>query len=140
MQKPRLRPQGFTLMELFITVFVLVSLFTAFVSLFHALTNYSKRSYNLLAASDLAYSKLLAYEQKDFAAIAIGNSMAGYKTEDFSGDLSATIGEARTGAVYVTPIRDSQALKKIDVVVTYKEGRNERTVHYAAIVNARGDH
>lgn len=139
MQSTKPRPQGFTLMELFITVFVLVSTFAAFVTLFYALNNYSQRSYRLLAASDEAYRKLQAYEQKSFEDIAIGNALQNYKSEDFTSELTEAIGEDRRATVFVTPLGDTPHLKKIDVKVEYKDGRDGRTVHYAAILRDKGN-
>jgi hypothetical protein len=135
MKKPRLRPpQGFTLMELFITLIVCASTFVAFVTLFYALNNYSKKSYQLLVASDLAYAKLQSYEQKNFHEVANGNGSLNYKIEDFSSEIPETVGADRTGEVFVLPVSDNPRLKKIDVIVKYKIGRDEKLVHYASIL------
>jgi hypothetical protein len=138
MQKFRIRPQGFTVFELFITCVVLVSVFTAFVTLFYALSSYSKRSYHLLAASDLAYAKLTSYTQRSFLQVTEGKSESGFVVENFSSELPETIGNTRSGTVYVSPINGSTALRKIDVVVDFGDHSDMRTVHYAALVHAQG--
>lgn len=122
-------------MELFITLIVCVSTFIAFVTLFYALNNYSKKSYQLLVASDIAYAKLQSYEQKNFHAVASGNSSLNYKIEDFSSEVPETVGTDRTGEVFVLPVSDNPRLKKIDVIVKYKIGRDEKSVHYSSILH-----
>lgn len=134
MHKTRTRPQGFTLMELFITVFVLLSIFATFVTMHYALKNFAKKSNQAVLANDQAFAKLQAYQQVSSFPLPSGDDKwPKYQVEDFTSDLPASMGSTRTGVVYVLPVGDNPRLRKVDVVITYQDGREERTVHHAAI-------
>ncbi len=133
-----MKPQGLTIIELFTTIIVMVSLFLAFVSLFYALDNYSKKSYRLLAASDEAYNKLLGYTEERAASLPTDTRNRSVVLEDFSDQLPVVIPEPRTATVTLSPITDAPQLGKLDVTINYPEGRSTNSVHYSKILYIRG--
>lgn len=138
MQRPRLKPQGLTILELFTTMVVLASLFLAFVSLFYALDNYSKKSYRLLTASDEAYNKLLSYSEQRIRQLPVESKNRSVVLEDFSAELPDTIPMPRSATVTISPLNDAPQLSKIDIQISYPEGSRTTDVHYAKIIYAAG--
>lgn len=138
MRKLRLRPQGFTVLELFTTVVVLLSLFIAFIALFYALRSYSQKSYRLLTASDVTYNKLLHYTSRPENLIPKEFSRQPVVLEDFSDELPVTLPAPHQATVTATPIGDSHSLYKITARIEYSEGRRPQTVMYAALVRTGG--
>lgn len=122
---------GFTLVELVITATFVAAAVTAIVGLFIAVNSLSRQSRNLSTVTALVEQRIETYRNKPFAAIATGSP-----AETFTNALPAEIKGPRTAVVNVT--QPQTDLMRIDVVVTYYEGKKQKRVEMTTLIARSG--
>lgn len=126
---------GFSIVELLITLIVIGVVFGAFMVTYTSIQAINKKSIDLNNASNSAFAKLEEYENKDFTALPTTTPVNTLQeVEDFSGTLNATLAKPRTGKVYINTV--SSTLKQ--VVVNVQFGSDARTVQYSAYIQRNG--
>lgn len=132
---------GFTVVELALTIAVITIFLGMFYLLFNANNTLSKRSLDLVVASDNAYTKVQEYENKAWASLPAVNTSS---AEDFIAQLDASSGSLldapKTANVYVTCIDGTAScgaptIKKVRVVITYYPSQS---VEYATYIQQIG--
>lgn len=136
----RYKEFGFTIPELLVTLFVLVTAFISFTTLFVAIDSVSTKNKLLLDANGAAYAKIQEYENMEFTNIPTGSTCDdGSKTnevEDFSGSLPSSLFAPKTGKVYVVSV--TQSLKLICVEVSYRDNNGNKLIEYADFIHESG--
>lgn len=129
------RADGFTVIELLITLIVGGVVFLAFTTTFAGLGNITQRGRNTSIASASALSKLQQYENKSFNNLP-STSPAGtlVEVEDFSASVPVSLSSPRIGKVYVNS--SSTSLKQVVVRISY--GSNPRFVEYVTFIQRNG--
>ncbi len=129
--------EGFSVVELLITLIIIGTAFGAFMIIFTSIQSINKKGLDISSANSLAFAKSQEYENKSFAAIT-ATSPAGtlVEVEDFSSSLPTTLASPRVGKVYVNT--SSATLKQVVVNVTFGSGSEQRQIQYADFIQAKG--
>lgn len=139
MAKSRVSEDGFTIVEVLLSLFVLSSVLTIGFQIVTLGNQMSTRAKVTLTANAIAFAKMQEYENKTFANIPAGISGNSYEVEDFSSavinDSEGTIDSA-TGKVYSQPI--SGSLRKVSVKITYKLLSETKFIEYATYIQLGG--
>jgi len=129
--------QGFTVIELLITLIVVGVVFLAFTTTYAGITNISKKGTDVATASQMAFAKLQEYENLDFNNLPptapIGSLQ---QVEDFSSSLPGVLEAPRTGIVYINTV--SSTLKQVVVKVTFGSGASQRYIEYDTFIQKHG--
>ena len=129
--------QGFTVVELLITLVVIGVLFTSFTTTFAGLENISKKGNDVTLASTQAFSKLQTYENLNYTSLP-ATAPAGtlVEVEDFSGSLPTSLESPRVGKVYVNS--STSSMKQVLVRVTFGSGSSQRFIEYVTFIQKNG--
>jgi prepilin-type N-terminal cleavage/methylation domain-containing protein len=137
MLRLRDRSEGFSIVELLITLIIIGVAFGAFMMTFTTIQNINKKALDIANANSVAFAKMEEYENKAFASIP-STSPIGTLTEveDFSSTLSSKLEKPRVGKVYVNTI--SGTLKQVVVTIEFGSGASIRRVQYANFIQVNG--
>lgn len=128
---------GFSLVELLITLIVIGVAFGAFVTTFTAIQNINKKSIDINTANALAFAKVQDYENTNFNSLTSTTPQGTLvQVEDFSNTLPTTLQTPRVGKVYINTV--SPTLKQIVVDITFGSGGDQRRVQYADFIQKNG--
>ncbi|OGL25665.1 hypothetical protein A3E49_01255 [Candidatus Saccharibacteria bacterium RIFCSPHIGHO2_12_FULL_49_19] len=129
--------QGFTVVELLITLVVISVLFTAFTTSFSGLQNISKKGNDVTIASTRAFSKLQSYENLNYNTLP-ATAPAGtlVEVEDFSASLPTSLESPRVGKVYINS--QTSSMKQVLVRVTFGSGPSQRFIEYVTFIQRNG--
>lgn len=129
--------QGFSIVELLITLIVISVAFGAFMVTFTSIQGINKIALDVNAANQAGYAKLQEYENKDFTNLP-STSPSGtlVQVEDFTSSLNTTIVGPRSGIVYVNSI--SPTLKQVVVSVKFGTGTAQRDIEFASLIQKNG--
>lgn len=129
--------QGFSVVELLITLGVAGLSVILIGSMYASATRLSDRSTDILVANSKAYEKLQKYENSAFASIPFTTD--GTAVEDFSAELPTSLPGVREGKVYVSLYPTSNtSLKYVFVRVKFGYGGGEHVVEYGDFVQSGG--
>ncbi len=128
---------GFSVVELLITLIVIGVTFGAFVTSFASIQNIYKKAVDINTANAIAFAKLQDYENLNFNSLP-ATAPAGtlQQVEDFSASLPSTLEKPRTGIVYVNTV--SGTLKQVVVDVKFGSGASQRQIQYANFIQKYG--
>lgn len=121
--------QGFTLIELVVTITFLGIAVGAVISTFALINRLSARARNLTGATQLAQQKIENYRNLSYSAIPAG-------TQDFSTELPGYLESPKAGSIQIS--EQEPGLKKLEVVVSYHEKGQPREARVATYVTERG--
>jgi type II secretory pathway pseudopilin PulG len=126
---------GFSSIELLITLIIIGVTFGAFTTTFTTIQNINKTAIDTNHANEAAFSKVQQYENTSFASLP-NTTPAGtlQQVEDFSSSLDTTLPSPRSGTVYINTV--SATLKQVVVKVSY--GHSDRVVQYADFIQKNG--
>lgn len=128
---------GFTVVELALTITVIGIFLAVFYLLYNAVDTITKRSLDLIVASDHAYAKLQEYENEAWASLPTVSTTS---AEDFTTQLNAVLYPPRSANVYVTCTDGTAScgtptIKKVRVVITYYPSQS---VEYSTFIQQIG--
>lgn len=128
---------GFSIVELLITLIIISVAFGAFMVAFTSIQGINKKAIDINSANETAFSKLQEYENKDFASITT-TSPSGtlVEVEDFSSTLSSTLEKPRTAKVYINT--KSPTLKHVVVSIKFGAGADQRIIEFATLIQKNG--
>ncbi len=128
---------GFSIVELLITLVIIGTTFGAFMVTFTTIQNINKKSLDLAAANNLAFSKIQDYENRQFASIPNTSPTGSLQlVEDFSASLPNSLEAPRVGQVHVNTV--SGNLKQVVVNITFGSGDAMRQIQYADFIQSSG--
>lgn len=129
--------QGFSIVELLVTLFIVGTTFGAFMVTFTTIQNINKKALDVAEANTIAFAKLQDYENKAFHDIPTTTPQNTLQlVEDFSDDLPVSLQSPRTGHVYVST--NSSTMKQIVVDISFGSGPSKRQIQYADFVQING--
>ncbi|MCW1908832.1 MAG: hypothetical protein KIH63_005855 [Candidatus Saccharibacteria bacterium] len=128
---------GFSVVELLITLIVIGVTFGAFVTSFASIQNIYKKAVDINTANAIAFAKLQDYENLNFNSLpATTPTGTLQQVEDFSASLPSTLEKPRTGIVYVNTV--SGTLKQVVVDIKFGSGASQRQIQYANFIQKYG--
>lgn len=128
---------GFSVVELLITLIVIGVTFGAFVTSFTSIQNIYKKASDVNTANAIAFAKLQDYENLNFNSLPATAPLGSLQqVEDFSASLPSTLEKPRSGIVYVNTV--SGTLKQVVVDVKFGSGPSQRQIQYANFIQKYG--
>ena len=128
---------GFSIVELLITLIVIGVLFGAFLISFTSIQNINKKATDINVGNQLAFAKVQEYENKDFNTLPATNPQGSLQSvEDFSSSLPGTLESPRTGIVYINTV--SPTLKQVVVNIQFGSGPSQRVIQYGNFIQKNG--
>lgn len=129
--------QGFTVVELLITLIVVGVVFMAFTTTFAGVENISKKGNDVAIASTQAFAKLQQYEGMNFTSLPTTAPVGSLQeVEDFSASLPTALESPRSGKVFINT--SSSTLKQVDVRVSFGSGPSQRYIEYVTFIQRNG--
>jgi prepilin-type N-terminal cleavage/methylation domain-containing protein len=128
--------QGFSAIELLITLIVVGIVFMAFTTTYAGLLNLTKKGTDIATASQIAFAKLQEYENYNYNDLPAGGSGSLAVVDDFSSSLPAVLEAPRVGQVYINS--SSPTLKQIVVRVAFGAGPAQRYIEYTTFIQKHG--
>lgn len=129
--------EGFSIVELLITLIIISVAFGAFIVAFTSIQNVNKKALDLAAANVAAFSKVQDYENKGFASLPATAPIGTLQVvEDFSSSLPDSLQSPRVGKVYINTV--SSTLKQVVVDITFGSSDSLREIQYADFIQTNG--
>ena len=127
---------GFTAIELILTIVVLAIVFSTFTTTLSTLHTVNKKALDISQANTLAFAKVQDYENKPYASLP-NTTPAGtlVSVEDFTSSLPSSL-QSASGKVYINTI--SSTLKQVIVDVEYGAANDPHTIQYADFIQKNG--
>jgi prepilin-type N-terminal cleavage/methylation domain-containing protein len=137
MKKLGSNSNGFSIVELLITLIIIGVAFGAFMVSFTTIQNINKKALDIAKANSLAFGKMEEYENKLFTALPSTTPTGTLvQVEDFSNSLPSSFESPRSGKVYVNTV--SNTLKQVVITVEFGSGSSKRTIQYANFIQKNG--
>lgn len=129
--------EGFSIVELLITLIIIATAFGAFMVTFTTIQNINKKAVDINKANALAFAKVQEYENKAYSSLP-NTSPTGslQQVEDFSSSLPTTLEAPRVGGVYINTV--SNNLKQVVVTVQFGSGSAQRLIQYGDFMQRNG--
>jgi prepilin-type N-terminal cleavage/methylation domain-containing protein len=128
---------GFSVVELLITLIIIGIFFSAFTLAFTSIQGINKKANDVIDANQIAFSKMQEYENKSFPSITTTVPTGSLvEIENFSGSLPTKLEAPRVGKVYINTI--SPTLKQVIITVEFGSGSAIRRVQYGNFIQAQG--
>ena len=130
---------GFTAIEVLISLGILSILFFAAVTMVTISTNTNARALAIQNINEIAFAKIQEYENMEFSDIPIGSPGNDYEVEEFIAEVESkaekgiTINDAK---VYNEPI--SGSLYYLTLNIEYEYGANPSNIEYATYIQLGG--
>jgi type II secretory pathway pseudopilin PulG len=120
---------GFTIVELVIGI-VLIGIFTATVAMLQSNTSrLAERGRDVTSLNSFAEDKIEALRSKGYLSISTG-------TQNISSELPSELNSPKSATLSVSSIPD--AIKKVDLSITYNEQGTNRTYSYTTYIGEIG--
>lgn len=131
------KQDGFSTVELLVTVVTIGIIFSAFITTFTTIQNINKKASDIQKANIIAFEKLQQYENTEFADLP-NSSQDGVweEIEDFSDEIPGSVQPPRVGKIYVNT--SSPTLKQIGVEVEYGDTATKQKISYVTFIQASG--
>lgn len=128
---------GFSIVELLITLIVIGVAFGAFVVTYTSIQNISKKAVDISSANALAFAKVQEYENKTYNNLPSTTPTGTLvEVEDFSNSLPSSFQKPRSAKVYINSI--SANLKQVVVTIRFGSGPTERRIEYGNFIQKNG--
>ena len=128
------REDGFSAIEMIISIVVIGIIYGAFANTFITLNSIIFKSKIITSANQMASNKMQEYENMAYSLLPPGDTSV--ESEDFSSSLDYILPEPRSGKVFVSAI--SPTLKLITVKVSYGAGAAINTIEYQTYIQQNG--
>ena len=130
MSKPTIINQGFTIVELLVSI-VVIGIATASISyMFISIQNIQSQSTMLDTATRAAESEIETLRNDNYTSLTPG------ETIDFSSSLSTNLPAGSTGKAVIS--QPSADIRRVDASVTYNSGGQSHTVTVSSLIGAIG--
>ncbi len=126
----RHRESGFTLIELLVTISIMGLIIVGLVNLYITIETSQRRSYHLEIATRAGERQIESLRNAQYGNLEPGEDI------DFTGNLPAELPEPRSGTVVVT--EPESGIKRVDVTITYRDGRGSKTVRQSSLIGVIG--
>lgn len=125
-----LRPAGFTVVELLVTIIVMGMVITGISSLFLTVQRVQVQTAYLESATRAAQREIESLRNDNYDSLTPGQNI------DFTSALPTNLPKNRTGVVTVTePIN---GLRRVDVLVSYSDGSGQHKVNLSSLIGVIG--
>jgi prepilin-type N-terminal cleavage/methylation domain-containing protein len=121
--------QGFTIIELLITIAVVGILVPTLAGFINTLNRFNDRARDLTLVNSLAENKVESLRSIGYSGITAG-------TTSFDGELPATLGSPRSAIYTVTT--PNTGIKQVDLSISYNDHGTTQTVNYRTFVGELG--
>ncbi len=121
---------GFTLIELIVTVTIMGILIVGIVNLYITIETSQRKSYHLEVANRAGERQIEVLRNAQFASLTPGEDI------DFTTSLPDDLPEPRSGIVEVS--EPESGLRRVDVTITYKDGGGSRTIRQSSLIGIIG--
>lgn len=133
----RQNEDGFSIVELLITLIIIATAFGAFMVTYTTIQNINKKAVDVNKANALAFAKVQEYENKSFASLPNTTPTGSLQqVEDFSSTLPNSLESPRVGRVYINTL--SGNLKQIVVTIQFGSGSAQRLIQYGDFIQRNG--
>ena len=124
------KPQGFTLVELLVSIMVLGVVSSGITSLFMTIQRVQVQTAYLESATRAAQREVESLRNNNY------NNLTPGQTINFTSSLPTSLPSNRSGTVAVTePV---SGLRRVDVMVTYGSGSSQRKVELSSLIGVIG--
>lgn len=120
---------GFTIIELLITIVVIAILVPMIAGMMSMIDALNDRARDRAAINALVENKVESLRSISFIGLNDG-------TTDFSSELPASVGQPRSATYVISSV--SSALKQVDVAVTFSDHGQSRTMSYRTYIGELG--
>jgi prepilin-type N-terminal cleavage/methylation domain-containing protein len=121
--------QGFTIIELLITIAVVGILVPTLAGFINTLNRFNDRARDLTLVNSLAENKVESLRSIGYSGITAG-------TTAFDSELPATLGSPRSAIYTVTT--PNTGIKQVDLSISYNDHGTTQTVNYRTFVGELG--
>lgn len=126
----RSNSNGFTLVELLITIILIGVVFTGLSSIFISIQEAQVQTGYLESATRAAQRQIESLRNTNY------NNLTAGQTINFTADLPATLPSNKSGNVVVS--EPSPGIKRVDVTVSYSYGGKDRDVQLSSLIGVIG--
>lgn len=123
------KQNGFTIVELVITIVLFAILVPSIASFLNFLTDLNARSRNLATVNAMTENKVESLRSKGFVAVPLG-------TVDFSSELPPALAKPRAASYVVSAVNPS--LKQVDVSISYTDHGQPESYTYRTYLGELG--
>lgn len=120
---------GFTLVELLITLIVGAIVVTGLNSIVTSQAFLGQRTRDLVLANAFTEGKVESLRSKGYLGLSDG-------TTDITGELPSELNAPRSGSIQIAPY--TSATKKVSITITYNEQGKPRTYSYSTLIGELG--
>lgn len=124
------QPEGFTLIEMLITIVVLGIAITAISMLYFDMQNVQTASRNLDLATRAAQTEIEVLRNNSYNSLTPGQNI------DFTSSLPAQLSGGKSGTVVVSQPADG--LRRVDVTVDYTDNGTAKSVELSSTIGVIG--
>lgn len=121
---------GFTLIELIVTITIMGILIVGIVNLYITIETSQRKSYHLEVANRAGERQIEVLRNAQFGSLTPGEDI------DFTTSLPNDLPEPRSGIVEVS--EPESGLRRVDVTITYKDGGGSRTIRQSSLIGIIG--
>lgn len=139
------RDMGFSIVELVVTLAIAGTAVSIVMGIYSISNRLADRSYDLLTANEIAYSKLQQFENEPYSEIPVTTTSdtgtvidATKYEEDFAATLPQTLPKPYDAKVFISNVGETTTLKYILVRLKYGEGGQQQIVEYGSLVQEGG--
>lgn len=125
----RLNKNGFTIIELLITIAIFGFTVPGLVALINTINGLNDKARDLSIINSLAENKVESLRSISFVGVNNG-------TYDFSNELPVSIPEPKSASYAVSNV--TSALKQVDLNITYNDHGTSKTVNYRTYIGELG--
>ena len=120
---------GFTIIELLVTIAVVGILVPTLVGFVNTLNRFNDRARDLTLVNSLAENKVESLRSVGYTGIAVG-------TTSFTSEMPTTLGSPRSATYVVTS--PNNGIKQVDVTISYNDHGSTQSVKYRTYVGELG--
>lgn len=129
--KSNIKPaEGFTLVELLVTILVIGVVFAGLSNIFVSIQRTQAQTSHLESATRAAQQQIESLRNRNYNNLVVGEDI------DFSSSLPSTLPSGSSGVVVVT--EPSPGIKRVDATVSYSYANQTRDVSLSSLIGVIG--
>lgn len=122
--------QGFTVVELILTVVAFAFIATGIAQIFLGIIGIQRQAAYMETATHAAQTEVESLRNNNYSQLTAG------QTIDFSSQLPSFLPSPRSGSVVIS--EPTAGIKRVDVTVSYQENGNTRNVELSSLIGVIG--
>lgn len=126
----RKEQSGFTLIELLVTIVIFGLVTIGIINLYISIEIAQRKSYHLEIATRAGEAQIESLRNSQYGTLTTDSNI------NFTNQLPADLPEPRNGTVHIS--EPESGLKKVDVTITYKDGKGSNTVKQSSYIGIIG--